>query len=172
MTESIEAIRSPISATRDLDQARQRLRPAFLGLGLLCALIVIPAGPATAQLGQMVNRDGAFPVGGLTLSAGALYGTAQAGGSWGHGAVFAVNIDGSGFVNLHSFNGSGDGMNPYGAIISSNNTLYGTANCGGNTGAGALFALNTTGTNFVTLHKFTALPHCIASHACLCPYRN
>jgi uncharacterized repeat protein (TIGR03803 family) len=157
MIKPIEAIRSSIVVTRNLDHARRSLLSAVLGIGLIFALILIPGGQATAQLGAMVNPDGAFPVAGLTMSAGTLYGTAQAGGSWGHGAVFAVNIDGSGFVNLHSFTGSADGMNPYGALISSNSTLYGTANCGGNTGAGTVFKLNAAGTNFVTLYNFTAL---------------
>lgn len=146
-----------IDWTWNLEQARCRFQWASFSLGLISALILIPPREAKAQLGAMVNPEGAFPVAGLTLSAGTLYGTAQAGGSWGNGTVFAVNIDGSGFANLHSFMGGSDGMNPYGALISSNSTLYGTANCGGNTGAGTVFALSAAGTNFVTLHNFAAL---------------
>jgi uncharacterized repeat protein (TIGR03803 family) len=132
------------------------LLTAILDLGLMAALVLIPAGRATAQLGSMVNLDGAFPVAGLVLSGNTLYGTAQAGGSWGHGAVFLVSTDGTGFASLHSFMGS-DGMNPYAALISSSNTLYGTANCGGGSGAGTVFALDVAGTNFSTLHNFAAL---------------
>jgi uncharacterized repeat protein (TIGR03803 family) len=139
-----------------VDEARRGTLPAILELGLITALVLIPAGRAAAQLGSMVNFDGAFPVAGLVLSSNTLYGTAQAGGSWGHGAVFTVNIDGTGFASLHSFMGS-DGMNPYAALISSSNTLYGTANCGGGSGAGTVFALDAAGTNFSTLHNFAAL---------------
>ncbi len=47
--------------------------------------------------------DGAYPNGGLILSNNTLYGTAAHGGSWGAGTVFALNTDGTGFTNLHSF---------------------------------------------------------------------
>ena len=59
------------------------------------------------------------------------------GGSSGNGTVFAVNTDGTGFTNLHSFtaastNGlipstNSDGANPEAGLILSGNTLYGTA---------------------------------------------
>src|SRR5436309_2733456 len=49
------------------------------------------------------NSDGAHPQAGLILSSNTLYGTAALGGSSGNGSVFAVNTDGTGFTNLHSF---------------------------------------------------------------------
>ena len=49
------------------------------------------------------NSDGANPYAGLILSGNTLYGTASDGGSSGNGTVFAVNTDGTGFTNLHSF---------------------------------------------------------------------
>lgn len=49
------------------------------------------------------NSDGASPVAGLVLSGNTLYGTAIKGGSSANGTVFAVNTDGTGFTNLHSF---------------------------------------------------------------------
>src|SRR5438876_3408327 len=112
---------------------------------LVAALNLLPAGRAPAQSGLMINRDGAFPVAGLVLAGNTLYGTAQAGGNSGHGTVFAINTDGTGFTGLHSLTGS-DGMNPYAALTCSNNALYGTANCGGGTGSGGVFKLNTDGT--------------------------
>jgi uncharacterized repeat protein (TIGR03803 family) len=114
------------------------------------------------------GSDGAGPVAGLiTNSSGTtLYGTAWSGGSFGNGAVFAVNTDGTGFTNLHSFaasstNSSGtytnsDGANPQAGLILSGNTLYGTASVGGSSGKGTVFALNTDGTGFTNLHSFTA----------------
>src|SRR5947209_7417807 len=56
-----------------------------------------PGGPVGS------NSDGARPSAGLLLSGTTLYGTASAGGSWGYGTVFKVNIDGTDFVTLHSF---------------------------------------------------------------------
>src|SRR5712691_3437863 len=51
----------------------------------------------------LTNSDGANPMAGLVLSGNALYGTAYAGGSGVAGTVFAINTNGSGFTNLHSF---------------------------------------------------------------------
>src|SRR5215472_7193654 len=63
---------------------------------------------------------------GLVLSGSRLYGTAQEGGdSVFYGMVYAINTDGTGFTNLHSFTFS-DGSTPVGALILSGNTLYGT----------------------------------------------
>src|SRR6266852_541863 len=70
------------------------------------------------------------------------------------------------FTVLHSFtatstNSSGiytnsEGADPNGGLIrnSSGNTLYGTAEGGGSLGAGTVFAVNTDGTAFTTLHSF------------------
>jgi len=48
------------------------------------------------------NSDGANP-GSLIISGNTLYGTTDRGGSSGRGTMFRVNIDGSGFANLHTF---------------------------------------------------------------------
>ncbi len=47
-----------------------------------------------------------------------------------------------------------DGANPYGGLVLSGNTLYGTASDGGSTGNGVVFAINTNGTAFTKLHDF------------------
>jgi uncharacterized repeat protein (TIGR03803 family) len=101
------------------------------------------------------NSDGVLPQGGLILSGKTLYGTAKLGGSSGAGTVFAVNTDGAGFTNLHTFNNS-DGLNPQAGLILSDNTLYGTTSQGGSSGAGTVFAVNTNGTGFTNLYNFTA----------------
>src|SRR5881396_1193373 len=49
------------------------------------------------------NSDGAYPDGNLVLSGDTLYGTATFGGESAGGTVFKVNIDGTGFTTLHSF---------------------------------------------------------------------
>jgi uncharacterized repeat protein (TIGR03803 family) len=113
------------------------------------------------------NSDGAFPGNGLVLSGNVLYGTTANGGSSGSGTVFAVNTDGSGFTTLYTFsaganNGSGamingDGIEPAGGLTLSGNTLYGTAEGGGSGGAGTVFAVDTAGSGFTTLHSFAAV---------------
>jgi uncharacterized repeat protein (TIGR03803 family) len=60
----------------------------------------------------------------------------------GGGTVFAVNTDSIGFTNLYSFAGSSDGATPESTLILSGNTLYGTADLGGNSGHGTVFALS------------------------------
>src|ERR1017187_6087543 len=100
------------------------------------------------------GSDGSLPVAGLILSGNTLYGTAYQGGSGGAGTVFAVHTDGTGFTILHSFtavSGSGansDGANPWAGLILSGNTLYGTAEAGGSSGDGTVFAVQTNGTGF------------------------
>ncbi len=78
------------------------------------------------------------------------------------GTVFAVNTDGSGFTNLHTFtslsNGSYgtnyDGGYPFAGVILSSTTLYGVANSGGNLGQGTLFSMQNDGSGFTVLHSF------------------
>ncbi len=109
-----------------------------------------------------MNNDGAFPTAGLILSGKTLYGTASGGGTNGTGTVFAVNTNGTGFTNLHTFTATDpntgtnrDGAFPGASLILSGNTLYGTAPNGGTNGNGTVFALNTNGTSFTILHTFT-----------------
>src|SRR4051794_27652768 len=110
----------------------------FLWPALLASISLTAPGRAGTRFDSLINHDGAFPASGLVISGGALYGTAQAGGDLGYGVVYALNMDGSGFMNLHSFAGT-DGMNPYAQLTSSGELLYGTANSGGGTGSGTVF---------------------------------
>ncbi len=122
---------------------------------------------ATSVTFPHTNSEGANPNAGLMLSNYTLYGTTPAGGSWGEGAVFKLNTDGTGFTNLHSFtaeakNGAiytnSDGVLPFAGLILSSNILYGTAYQGGTGGFGTVFKVNTDGGGFMTLHNFTLLP--------------
>ena len=149
-------------------------REAWVLPALIAALNLLPAGRVTAQTfttlhsftayPNYTNSDGATPYAAVIAnsSGNTLYGTAGAGGSSGNGTVFAVNTDGTGFTNLHSFTDS-DGANPNAGLILSGNTLYGTAIYGGSSGNGTVFAVNTDGTGFTNLHNFNysdgAYPH-------------
>ncbi len=103
--------------------------------------------------GAYTNSDGSFP-NSLILSVNTLYGTASQGGSSGYGTVFALNTDGTGFTNLHSFTSGSDGGLPYAGLILSGNTMYGTADGGGDSGGGTVFKINTDGSGFKTLYNF------------------
>jgi uncharacterized repeat protein (TIGR03803 family) len=95
-----------------------------------------------------INSDGRNPSG-LILSRNTLYGTARGGGTSGRGTVFAVNIDGTGFCNLHSFttpspccpSDNSDGLFPN-CLVLSGDSLYGTANEGGSSSWGTLFSIS------------------------------
>jgi uncharacterized repeat protein (TIGR03803 family) len=82
----------------------------------------------------------------LILFGNTLFGTAASGGSLGNGTVFALNTDGTGFTNLHSFTDS-DGALPYAGLFLTNNTLYGTAVRGGGSGGGTVLRGNKPGHN-------------------------
>lgn len=97
------------------------------------------------------NRDGANPEGALLLSSNTLYGTAFRGGPANVGTVFAIHTDGTGFTNLYNFTGGSDGANPYAGLLLSSNTLYGTAQSGGNGGNGTVFSLSLGSVNLPQL---------------------
>jgi len=91
------------------------------------------------------------------------YGTTYAGGTNSNGAIFSVSTNGNVFKRLYSFTAldpdtgtNKDGANPGAGLILSGNTLYGTTSAGGSGGYGTVFAINTNGTGFTTLHGFTA----------------
>ena len=94
-----------------------------------------------SALQNKTNADGAVPLAALTCSGSALYGTALVGGAAGNGTVFAIQLDGTGFTNLHSFaeNGSGDGVSPRAPLILAEGRLYGTTAGGGATSNGTVF---------------------------------
>ena len=89
----------------------------------------------------------------------ALYGTTIAGGTNGDGIVYSINTDGSGFNNIHDFNGINDGANPIGGVVVTNNNagatyLFGTTSTGCTNGGGTVFGMNLDGTDFQTLYCF------------------
>ncbi|HUZ08056.1 MAG TPA: choice-of-anchor tandem repeat GloVer-containing protein, partial [Candidatus Paceibacterota bacterium] len=64
------------------------------------------------------------------------------------------------FTTLHAFTNSPDGATPYAGLVLSGNTLYGTAPYGGNAGNGTIFAVNTDGTGYTNLYRFTDSDYC------------
>jgi uncharacterized repeat protein (TIGR03803 family) len=127
---------------------------------LAAALGLMLASGATAQtITNLYNftggNDGSWPRAGLILSSNTLYGTTSQGGSGSQGTVFSIQTDGTGFTNLYSFAGLGDGANPFAALVLGGATLYGTAQFAGDNGFGTVFAVNTNGTGFTNLYSFT-----------------
>jgi uncharacterized repeat protein (TIGR03803 family) len=91
-----------------------------------------------------------------------LYGANYA--NLGNGTVFAMATNGTGFTNYYAFsighaNGggiltNGDGANPYARLLLCGGQLYGTAQHGGKSGDGTVFAIRPDGTMFRALHSF------------------
>lgn len=104
--------------------------------------------------------DGASPLGGLTAESGVLYGMTRTGGASGVGTLFRIDTDGSDFALLHSFGlALSDGRYPFGSLVADEGVLYGMTSMGGDTGFyGAVFRIDTDGTDFALLHSFTGSP--------------
>ncbi|HZM06620.1 MAG TPA: choice-of-anchor tandem repeat GloVer-containing protein, partial [Candidatus Saccharimonadales bacterium] len=105
--------------------------------------------------------DGSLPLGGVVVSGGALYGTTQDGGTFNSGMIYKVNLDGTGFSVLEDFpaldpaSGTNTGgANPTASMVLFDGILYGTAQNGGDSGTGTIFAINTNGIGFAALTNF------------------
>jgi uncharacterized repeat protein (TIGR03803 family) len=146
---------------------KARLKNLLLLPVLIAGLGLIPTGRVMAQTfttlhNFIYNTDGDAPDCALILSGNTLYGTTYYGGTNGNGTIFSISTNGTGFRNLYSFSATSgpnstnsDGAFPEGGLILSGNTLYGTAESGGTNSNGTVFAINTNGTGFLTLHSFT-----------------
>ncbi|HEX4590485.1 MAG TPA: choice-of-anchor tandem repeat GloVer-containing protein, partial [Gemmataceae bacterium] len=105
------------------------------------------------------SNDGRNPHGSLIPFGGFLYGMTEAGGSTGNGIIFRTNLDGTGFVIVHSFaGGPTDGSAPLGTLTLSGSTFYGTTVSGGSVPNanglyqfGTIFKMNTDGTGYTVL---------------------
>ncbi len=131
------------------------------GIGIVFELT--PSGQETILhtfSGVDGGTDGSEPFGGLVRdTAGNLYGTTAAGGTFNNGTVFELSPDGTETV-LHSFKWhTGDGVGPVGNLVrDSSGNLYGTTNGGGAYGAGTVFEVTPDGHEKV-LHSFAGPPN-------------
>jgi len=100
----------------------------------------------------------------LLVTANAIYGTTQSGGTNNYGTVFAMSTNGTGCVQLYGFGANAsDGTQPLGGLVLGGNTLYGTTHGGGTGPAGlrqqgTIFKINTDGSGYAILHSFTNSP--------------
>lgn len=98
--------------------------------------------------------DGSQPYGGLIQGIdGNFYGTTTAGGTNNIGTVFKITPLGVETV-IYSFGGSGDGDQPYAALLqASDGNFYGTTIAGGMDNLGTVFRITPTGAETV-IHSF------------------
>lgn len=104
-----------------------------------------------------------YPFASLTLSNGKLWGMTMGetgrpddSSKSGHGAIFTLNPDGSGFENIHSFNGL-NGSRPLGELIEHGGKLWGMTNEGGQHNQGVIFTINMDGNSFQKIHDFNGV---------------
>ena len=137
-------------------------------IAALAAPLTIFAGPASASQYELIHtfcqagscQDGRNPQDALIRdSDGDFFGTANAGGSTGHGAVFELKFNSItqqyDYLILHNFcpdAGCTDGAFPDAPLImETNGNLYGTTTQGGASNLGVVFKL-VPGSNHYTLH--------------------
>lgn len=109
------------------------------GMGTLFAVGTNGTGFTTLHIFTQTNSAGAYPRGDFIASGRTLYG-AGGGGDYGHGTVFTLQTDGTGFQVVHSFTGE-DGTGPK-SLLLSGNMLYGTTQVGGAGGGGTVFSIS------------------------------
>ena len=127
-------------------------------------------GTGFAVLHHFDSTGGVGPSGALLCSSNVLYGTTQSGGTNGYGTVYQINVDGTGYSVLHRFIGNtnvtGSALTPSLAYISDgawpeagltlvSNQLFGTTYGGGVSNNGVVFRLNTDGSGYAVLHRFS-----------------
>jgi uncharacterized repeat protein (TIGR03803 family) len=139
---------------------------------LTCAAVKVRAGATLNTIYHFNDFNGGVvtPAGGLVLSGNWIYGMGYGFGS-NNGGVFKVQTDGKGFFVLKAFNWSnpkvqagdgpgGDGYpgTGYGGLVLSpdGSVLYGLYPADG-FGGGAVFRVNTDGTQFAFIHSFAGL---------------
>ena len=101
------------------------------------------------------GADGMWPLGVLVPVEDVLWGTTEAGGTFGYGTVFKVGRSG-GLTTVHSFPYGTEGFFPMsGLALGPDRTLFGTTHDGGSGYRGTLFKIDPEG-GFTKLHDFTA----------------
>jgi len=114
------------------------------GAGKRGSIWKIAAGTRSITTVASFNgSNGAYPYGGVLIgNDGSIYGTANSGGAKGYGVVWKVASCTSTITNLVTFNGSGNGSNPYSYLAAdASGNLYGTASYGGSSTQGNVFKI-------------------------------
>ena len=132
----------------------------YTGAGTLFALTTNGASYSVIYNFSASGGDGANPPAGLLLGRdGAFYGTTGSGGLGGHGTIFKVNANGTGYRIIYNFGlGPIDGVTPQAALIQGRDgMLYGTTIQGGYGNGGMAFKVRPDGGGFTLLHSFGSI---------------
>ncbi len=115
-----------------------------LGVGCGTVFSITTTGTYATVYAFTGGNDAQWPLGGLALLNGKMYGTTGAGGPYGNGTAYLITSTGRETV-LHTFVGSPDGAAPIGNLIVVNGLLYGTTSSLGGAGNGTVFKMTTAG---------------------------
>ena len=99
------------------------------------------------------STEGSAPSALVHGSDGVLYGLTSRGGTNDGGIAFKINLDGTGYGLLHTFDG---GESPGALLQGMDGALYGTAANGGTNGLGSVFKLGRDGSSYTVLYSFGA----------------
>ncbi len=112
-------------------------------------------GTAYKDLFDFSFSSGTNPMGALTLSGGKLFGmTAVGGGSNNSGTIFSIDTAGGGFKTIFVFDSTQGKDATYNGLIVSNGQLFGMTTYGGKNNFGAVFSIDTNGSNYKKLLDF------------------
>lgn len=100
------------------------------------------------------TAKGSVPGGSLIFDGTFLYGLTSTGGANGHGTLFKIMPDGTGYAKLLDFDGAGNGRTPRGSLISDGTFLYGMTDQGGANDMGTVFKIKPDGTGYIKLLDF------------------
>lgn len=134
------------------------------GQGMIYSITT--GGTVNTPLHSFANTatDGGYPIGGLTLdsSGTVFYGTTVYGGANGVGTIYSINVNGSNFKTIHSFDSAVEASYPYTALCEApdHSLLYGTSlYCAG--GNGCLYSITKDGlgVGYQVVHVFTPTDH-------------
>ena len=130
-----------------------------LGNGVVYRVATSGSGLTALEVFTDVS-GGSEPSTGLVWSGNMLFGTTENGGGPGHGTLFQIGTNGSGYAQAHEFsfpdnNGvNPDGYDPRAAMVLSAGMFYGTTRYGGTNGSGVVFRMNADGTGFTNLSSY------------------
>ena len=117
--------------------------------------------PNNATPSCVASNGGATPDHGTLVQSGtSLFGLTTFGGKFGNGTVFSMENTGKHFKVLHSFGNpaNNDGSSPFGSLMLSGTTLYGTTRTGGKSNNGTVFQIDTKGKHYDRVYDFKAKP--------------
>lgn len=101
--------------------------------------------------------DGKYPTEELTVSGSTLYGAAS-GGADGDGVIFQYNLNTDQESILYNFSGgTNDGSGPFAPVLY-NSVLYGVADAGGSSGAGAVYSYSLNTRQESLIYSFGGAP--------------